>query len=716
MSGWPELNIGFGEVLFIFPVGLALVLFIYGKSYPTPTLPVRRALAACRGAAVLLILAIVAEPALDFVESRIVKPQLVLLVDISKSMETEEDGLTRLEQIATVTGSEEFRSLVQRVDIKAFGFAQDVQPLRIDELGGTTPSGSATDISSALRVGLKGVNARGRPISVLLMSDGVHNLGDDPVEAARAMEVPVFSLKTGRVTQEADAQVVEVDVPEIGYVGQSLSIQARLRSWGFSGKSQEVELYQEDRVVDRESIMLGEDGEDQLLTFEITPFESGPLLLRVVVPTMVGDRSKENNESLAFVKILERKVETLIVAGGPGADLTFAQRGIAADSTLSLSTLVQKSHGEFYEVGAIANAEIPAADVFIVMDPGPELMRGKIAEEIANRVQSGAGLLFVGGQRSFASWDDDSPISVLLPAEASHPRPNFIQTEISLRLTDHGHAHPVTRVAMNESRDSWSQLPPLPGYFPLDRIGAGGIVLVESRQEVNIPLITVVSRNGGRVIGVASGELWRLDLLSSGAHASPWPMRDFWANAVKWVATESPSGRVRVSSESNVYMGGEDVLLVGQVLDELLRPVDGADLQVTLNEGGSDLRMLEAGSGTYRGIWRGLDPGSYSFVARAKIDGEVIGQDSGTFIVEQHSVESISVTPNELLLSELSRVTGGRSGRLDDWRSIVALIPLERRVSETNTSVGIWDFQWLAAATILLLTMEWYIRKRHGMV
>ena len=721
MSHWPQFSLsllGMREILLFLPFAVGLVLFIYARTNPTPRTAVMRLLSGCRGLVILLILMMLAEPAVQFIETDIVKPPMVLLLDTSKSMEMEADGVSRLDEVRAVTRSVDFGSVMDRVDVVAFGFADQAYPLGVGDIDTTLPSGRATNISSALRRSIAAASDRGSSLSVLMMTDGGHNLGDDPVDVARDLGVPIFTLQAGRVAaMAADAQVVDIKAPEVGYVGQHMSIQATVQSWGYSGRPVEVVLYQGDKVVARLPLVHGEDGEHQTVSFEVEPDESGPQLFRVVIPAIAGDRNVDNNESLAFVRILEHKVETLIIAGGPSADLAFARRSLDADSTMAVRTLTQRNNDTFYEIDASPDIEISGVDVFVLIDPGEEVMGERFGGAIRRRVLAGAGLLFVGGQRSFADWEQSSPIVQLLPVESPYPQPKFVVETVTTRMSEHGRVHPVTRSwSADNQMDPWAQLPPLLGYFPLSRMKAGAIALIESNTKVSTPIVSVTARERGRVVAVASGDLWRMDLISSGADDNLRTVRDFWSNAVKWLASESRSGRVRVSGERKVYKGGEEVVLLGHVLDELLRPLVGADLQVVLEDSDNRIQMLEADPGSYRGVWRGLDPGTYSFVAKAVVDEAVIGEDRGSFIVEQHSVESTSVRPNGSLLSEIARVSGGRTGSVEDWRSLVESMPLQRRLTETNTTLSVWDQQWLVAAAILLLTLEWYIRKQQGMV
>jgi len=218
------------------------------------------------------------------------------------------------------------------------------------------------------------------------------------------------------------------------------------------------------------------------------------------------------------------------------------------------------------------------------------------------------------------------------------------------------------------------------------------------------------------VIAALSAFFWRLDLLSSGVSGRPQTVRQFWRNAVKWLAIRTPVGRVRASTERQIYRSGEQITFAAQVFDELLRPQDGVAVQIALEQKATEFKLTEQGGGYYRGRWGGLESGDYAYTARAYIGGSLIGEDRGRFIVEPHSIESVDVRANTALLGEMARVSGGRLRSVEEWREMLDLLPLQKRLVERKEVTPLWGRIWPLVLLILLLTGEWIARKRYGMI
>ena len=217
------------------------------------------------------------------------------------------------------------------------------------------------------------------------------------------------------------------------------------------------------------------------------------------------------------------------------------------------------------------------------------------------------------------------------------------------------------------------------------------------------------------LIAALSAAFWRLDLLSSGVGGRSQTIRNFWRDAVKWLAIQMSAGRLRVSTERHIYRAGEKVIFAAQVFDELLRPQNAATVQIEVDGEGLEFQLQDQGGGRYQGSWAGLTPGSHHYVASAYGNG-FIGEDEGRFIVEQHSVESVDVRADTVLLGEIARTSGGRYRALGEWREMLELLALQKHLVEKSTVVSLWNQRWLVVIVVLLLGSEWFVRKRCGMI
>ena len=721
MAEWLDLSIrleGGKAFLLLIPVALGLSYYAYRQALGPERRGVRSALVALRSLALGLLLLILTEPILGLWSKEVVYPLVLILVDTSSSMATEEEGVQRLERVRAVLRDGDFGRELGRSESLAYGFAEESYEILLDTLELVQTGGQATDLASSLRQSLEQIAERKKLENILLISDGAHNLGEDPVRVAREIGVPVYTLGVGSDDGLVDIQIVQAKAAEIGYLGHNLNIEAELRSWGYKNRPIDVLLYEGKKEIGRQRLVLTGDNVVQKLSFDVLPNATGPHIYRLVVAAQKGEVSRENNEALVFTRILEERVQVLLVAGSPSPDLAFLYRSLALDSTIVVQTAVQKNSDSFYQRDFDLRKALVDKDVLVLINPGPGLLSGSMGNTIKEGVDSGVGLLFVGGPRTYKNWDPNMAVAEILPVATERRGVRFLSGAQALRLSPEGRHHPVVRLQQGATEvggDPWMQMPPLPGYFPLASKSRGAIVLVEGQGEGHPSFILSGSYGKGKVIAALSAAFWRLDLLSSGVGGRPQTIRNFWRDAVKWLAIQMSAGRLRVSTERHIYRAGEKVIFAAQVFDELLRPQNAATVQVELDKEGLEFQLQDQGGGRYQGSWAGLAPGTHHYAASAYGNG-FIGEDEGRFIVERHSVESVDVRADTVLLGEIARASGGRYRALGEWREMLELLDLQKHLVEKSTVVSLWDQRWLVVIVVLLLGSEWFVRKRCGMI
>ena len=711
MSEWSDSQLQLaGPRLFLvlLPFLLAFVYWVYQRTYPQVEPKRRMVLVVLRGAAVALLTMVLCEPVLTWWHQQVIRPLVLVLVDTSTSMRVAEGSITRLQQAATVLSDEGWSARLQQAEVRAWGFAESAYPLALDTVAVANTRGQATDIGRALATSLEAVAERERVRGVVLFSDGGHNLGRDPVQLSAELGVPVYALGVGDAEVPVDVQLVDVRTAETGYVGQRQQIDAEVRSWGYEGQRVEIQLYEGERLLQRQSLLLKSDGQVQRVSFAVTPQQAGPRIFRVVVAPTAGEFATADNEALAFTRILAGRPQVLILAGGPSEDLAFLRRSLSADSSWVVEILIQREPDSFYG-GAWSPAILQDRDVVLLVNPGAWLLNGSPAAALVQRVYDGAGLLVVGGPKTARAWRPDSPLAALMPLQVAGPV-TFVSGEVLLRISPAGRHHPVVRQPAGMD-DPWLKLPPLPGYFRTAQQRPGTTVLIESVD--GEPVIAAGAHGEGKVIAALSASFWRLDLMSSGVDGRPQTIRTFWRDATKWLALATPGGRVRASTERPVYRAGEEVGFAVQVFDELLKPQPDARVQVAL-AGREAFDLQSQGAGHYRGVASGLTPGTYEYEVRTAVDQAAVAV--GRFVVEEYSIELGDLRADPLILGELARASGGRAYPLADWEDMLEQLAPRKRWVEKAEVLPLWGPLWPALLAVALLAAEWFGRKRSGMI
>ena len=417
------------------------------------------------------------------------------------------------------------------------------------------------------------------------------------------------------------------------------------------------------------------------------------------------------------------RVRVEVLAGAPGPELTFPLRALRADSTLEVNAAVLRNEREFYGGVSFADAagRIAAADVLLLVDP-PRLLLERLAGAVTRHLEGGNGLLAVVGPGSLDAWEGPRgppwlPLSIPRGA-ALTAVPSAIAVTAAARghpvlLVGSGAAGPGNRSRTGDlSAAPWPRLPPISGVVPGLRPKPGGEVLLESG---GVPVVAWGMHAGGRVIAAAGSGFWRLDFAAAGAGETPETIREFWRNAVKWLAEARPGGRVRAAPERPVYRSGEEVAVQVAVFDELMRPLPGAEVTAEI-AGRLPQALRPHGDGRHRGAWTGLEVGTHTVTVEARWNGATVGRDSVEFVVDAYSLESSDVRPDHRLLRRVAAASGGEFLAVEDWSAAVDRLETPPRLISETTRFEPWGRPWVLALLVAALAAEWVLRKRGGML
>jgi hypothetical protein len=93
-----------------------------------------------------------------------------------------------------------------------------------------------------------------------------------------------------------------------------------------------------------------------------------------------------------------------------------------------------------------------------------------------------------------------------------------------------------------------------------------------------------------------------------------------------------------------------------------------------------------------------------------------MGKDTTKFSITSFNPEFLNTNANPELLQGLADVTGGKSGPPDSLFNIVQAMNFPGRESISTREIELYNLPLLLVVIIVLLSLEWFIRKRKGMV
>ncbi len=684
---------------------------------------------------------------------------LLVMVDRSKSMQItdSEDGesrISRANQLLFGENNEDGEKLLEKLNankfkVRLFGF--DAGAKRIPSETIQSADGENTNIPNAVNEALD--DLQGIPLSgIVLCTDGVDRSGTDIqklVMKARERKVPIHTVGIGDEEGIPDIELVKVDVPRTAEEDFPVEITATVKRTGNAQKKATIQLIENGRILESYPITLKNDV--ARVPFKFTPRHPGTIKYEVQVLPETDEPIPQNNNKTFILKVLPTKRVKVLIVSDPDWSFKFVRRALENDPNIVLTVRYTTSKDTYGGTSGSSTQSFKLyPDSKETLFNFDAIIFGNIAASEFTRTQlentlefvrtRGGGFLMIGGSKSLGnSVITDSylntPIAELLPIElelgekpksvplhlspAQIPRPKGFK----LQLTAEGKTEPLMELANSstENLKNWDKMPTLNYYSKVKRAKAGATILAEHPTDRNEYgkriLIATHNYNAGRVMVYtpSSSERWQMHMDSKDDSSER-----FWRQTVKWLTT-APKSAIKLDIAKTEYTLKEPVVIEVTATDNTFTVTNNAKLRaIVVDEKGTrkelQLEQVLGKDGLYTARFIPSQYGEYTVTATGTLDGENLGKQQALFEVKPSFEEFSDAALNVPLLTNLANMSGGKYYPIEQAGQLVNQIALVESATSEITDVDIWDLPLIFALILLFLCLEWFLRKRAGLV
>lgn len=761
------LRFAYGVSPWLFIAAAALLTALVWLGYSRTTRPLsgawRGLFVALRSAALVLILFCLLRPVVVDQETVPQETFFAVLVDTSKSMTIADTGAgrSRLALAQEALRTRLLDELGTDFQVRVFGFGgAATRAATLDALEAVSDETAFSASSTAIGGALDAVTEQlsGLPLSgMLLLSDGSDNSGIDPDIAARALAsagIPLYTLGVGQTALPRDLGVTSVATSETILEGSVFTAQVSLDQQGFDGQGVRLSVSEGGREVVSREVILGSSDVPQRFDLEVAPEREEAILYDLEVELLDPELTKqeiirENNRYQFLVdNSPQPALDILFIEGHPRNEYKFIQRAIRGDDSLRLATYLRTGPEKFYRQGIQSPTELSAGfprerdelfeyEAIILGDIEQDFFDAEQLALLDDFVaERGGGLLLSGRvDEGFIGTPlaDIAPVSLVeesfLPQslQGGIRRGDHLTGSLfSPRLTQAGRVSPLLRLAADDSanRNAWAQLPPLQGVYVSGRTKPGASVLLEhpTLDYQNQPLPVIVSQRygSGRSMLVATASTWRWQMMLPVADQS---QEKLWRQLLRWLAV-SAGERLTLSFDREFYHLGDTVRVEAAVVDARFEPDNDATLWLrqedplgAISETPMQWQLEE--DGVYRAEFVASQEGVYDLlvdVASAAGEGrEQNSEKRASLVVTPSLREYRDAALDEGVLQRLAATTGGSYAPLAEADALVSKIRNTPNAYSKEVITDLWNNPWLLGLLILLLCVDWTLRRSRGL-
>ena len=221
MPGTISISMSGGYVAAVGLTGFAvLAAFLFYRFTLPPLSPGRRVIfALCRGVALALLVLLLCEPLLRNIHHTEKPPTVAVVIDNSQSMSLRDGSGDRAMNVKQLLHKDQFRIPPTGWNLSFYTFSSALS-LSSEVLPDSLPlDGETTDLSDALTA-LESKTEEENIRSVVLITDGDYTTGKNPLYAAEALRVPVYTVGVGDTADQKDVLIENIGTNTLVYAGE----------------------------------------------------------------------------------------------------------------------------------------------------------------------------------------------------------------------------------------------------------------------------------------------------------------------------------------------------------------------------------------------------------------------------------------------------------------------------------------------------------------
>jgi hypothetical protein len=469
--------------------------------------------------------------------------------------------------------------------------------------------------------------------------------------------------------------------------------------------------------------MLPPSGSESEVELSFVPDSVGLFQYRVDITQLEDEMTHRNNTESFALRVLERERRVLILAGGPSPDVAAVRQLLEADTDtdVTLRTLKGTDDGAYYEGPWSRTDQDP--DVMILIGfPGATAPQADV-ERVRGLVNSGTPVLFMM-DRTVALPRLQSELSAVLPARPAAIRPGYM--EGSFEPTQAAGRHAIFDISERRNVQDWLRLPPLSLGQTRWETSPGAAVLATSRIRgisIDDPVLVVGRVGSRRSAAILASGFWKWNNAPADLQQIAARWKELFSNLMLWLVTEDDDRLVRVAPRQGVVDESEAVVFGGQVYDENLQPLSNVSLTLQVRNPNGEVfpyTLQSVGNGQYRADLGSFPAGTYHYEAIAETDEGELGRDQGQFTVGALSLEFRNPSADRTLMRRVAQRSGGSlldTAGLAELERVLTALPDYKPVTRvTENQLRLWRYAPLGVLILILMTVEWFFRKRFGLV
>lgn len=675
-------------------IGILYAYILYRKNHGLTELApwIIKTLAVLRATVVSILCFLLFSPILRINTREIEKPVIIIVQDNSESIKSVKDSSfykneypAKLEELS--------KALSENFELKRYAFDDQIlDSFKVDF------SGKETDISQALEK-IADLYENRNVGSIILASDGIYNKGNNPQYINRTFNAPIYTIGLGDTTVRQDIFIQDVQQNQIAYLNNTFPINVVIQAQKLKGKSTSVKISRDGVVIGQETIQINSSSFIATFPFQIKADKVGIQRYQISINPIDGEFSLNNNIKDVFIEVIDSRQKVLLLASSPHPDVAAIRSSLESNQNYEVTAKLIEQFNESVK---------PYSLVILHQLPSQTNLSSKVSKEL---IEAQIPCWYIVGSSTLTGGLNT--IQKLVQINGARGGTNDVYPTLNQSFA-----------LFNLSDELKAAIPRFgPLQVPIANYIAQPSAIALFKQKIgtvatNFPLFLFSADTEQKVALLAGEGIWRWRMQDFGEHGSHQLFDELISKTVQYLSVRNERKNLRVVHK-NSYNENERIRFDAEVYNASYELVNAEDvsIEVTNDQGKKYQYTFSKTSNAYSldaGMFRS---GTYTYKAKTKVGNNEYTA-NGKFLVKPVTAELSSGLADHAMLKAMAAKSGGSfvlpstmlslSEKIKNRPDVKAVSHMESQMKE------LISFPWIFISILLLLSIEWFVRKRNG--
>lgn len=539
--------------------------------------------------------------------------------------------------------------------------------------------------------------------AMVLASDGIFNRGGNPLYSINQINAPVYTVALGDSVPKRDVLIANINYNNIVYLDDDFTVEVQVQAYQSNGENTSLTITQNGNNVAWQNLAINGNAFVKTIPVKLHAGKIGIQRFTVQVTDLKNEITTQNNAQTFYVEVIDGRQKVLLAALAPHPDLGVLKEAI--------------TENKHYEAKLVLGDDLDNID--------PSKYDLIVLYQLPDAQNISASFL----KRTI---NLKKPIWYVLGAQSNPNTFNQMQNEVNISSAN-GTIQEVYPELLSSftgfnlpdaAKTQLQSFDPLLTPFGRLTVNAATVPVINQRIgkiSTQQPLLFFGNNNGIKTAYLMGEGIWRWRLAEGEGEAAYSVVNDLIAKTIQFLAVKADKRRFKVYTSKSAYDENEHVQFNATLYNESYQPVNAAEasLQVKNESGKAFNYIFSKTENAYQLDAGNLPAGNYTYQASVALGGKKL-MANGSFYVNALRAEYQQTTANHQLLNTMAKQSGGKFYQPANLLGIADEIVKNENIKTISYEDRKYDelinMKWLFAVLLLLLGVEWFVRKYNGEV